>query len=543
MHERPVLLALLALSLALALAGLVVISILFLRQRRKLKSINQEDLPFNLGKLDLLYTLVDSMPDWIYIKDRESRFILANKHMASYHGIAGPEEMTGKTDFDYYPREIAEGFHNDEQMIMDSGKSIINQEEIVRDSKGNELILSTTKIPVKNKSGETVGIVGIGRDITRQKKDQIRLRELSMVASATENVVVTMDADGNFEWVNRGFEERYGTTLDEYVKKKGRNLRDNSSHELIDEILEEVIRTGKPYTYTSRTQDLDSKDAWYQTNITPILDEKGVVTSMFLIDSDITALKKADLQIKQQKYELESQRDLLKNLNASKDRLFSIIAHDLKNPFQAIIGFAELLKDQYNTLDQPQVNEYLACIYNSSTSAYDLLYNLLEWARAQTRSIRIRPQQLVVRKEVGEILDLLCAQSKNKEIALINDVEPDFHLLADVNMLHTILRNLVANAIKYTFEGGKITVSATRNEKHVEIHVSDTGLGMAEDKIKTLFSIDKAESTPGTSGETGTGLGLLVCYEFLAMNNGFMKVQSEPEKGSTFTISLPAEKE
>ncbi|MFH0758382.1 MAG: PAS domain-containing protein [Bacteroidota bacterium] len=539
MYERPVLLALLA--MLLALAGLLVISILFIRQRRMLKSISKEDLPLNLGKLDLLYTLVDSMPDWIYIKDRESRFILANKHMASYHGIESPEEMTGKTDFDYYPGEIARGFHNDEQMIMDSGESIINKEEVVRDSKGNELILSTTKIPVKNKSGETVGIVGIGRDITRQKKDQVRLRELSMVASGTGHVVVIMDADGNFKWVNRGFEIRYGATLDEFVKKRGRNLRENSSQELIDEILVEVIRTGKPYTYTTRTMDLDSKDAWYQTIITPILNDRGAVTSMFLIDSDITALKKADLQIKQQKYELESQRDQLKNLNASKDRLFSIIAHDLKNPFQAIIGFAELLKDQYNTLDQPEVNEYLACIYNSSTSAYDLLYNLLEWARAQTRSIRIRPQQLLVRKEVGEIMDLLCAQAKNKEIALVNDVEPDTAVLADVNMLHTILRNLIANAIKYTFEGGKITLSATRKEKHVEIHVNDTGLGMTEDKIKTLFSIDKAESTPGTSGENGTGLGLLVCYEFLEMNNGFMKVQSEPGEGSTFTVTLPAE--
>ncbi len=514
-------------------------TVLYIRQNRKHKKTDKEDLALDIGKLDLLNALVNSMPDWIYIKDRESRFILANKHMASYHKLSSPEKMTGKTDFDFYPKEIAQGFRNDEQKIMDSGESIINQEEKILDKQGKEVILSTTKIAVKNQSGETVGIVGIGRDITRQKRDQMRLKELSMVASGTENVVVILDADGNFEWVNRGFEEHYGCTLEVFIEKNGRNLRQNSSNGQIDEILNEVILSGKPYTYTSRSQDQAAKDVWYQTNITPVLNEEGIVNSMFLIDSDITAVKQADLQIKQQKYELEAQRDQLKILNASKDRLFSIIAHDLKNPFQTIIGFADLLKDDFNTMDQDQVHEYLECIHNSSTSAYDLLYNLLEWARAQTQSIRIRPVQVDIRKEVGEILDLLSAQAKNKKIILTNEVDSGLHVYADLNMLHTILRNLVANAIKYTFEGGKITLSAKRNKDLVEISVNDTGLGMAEDKIKTLFSIEKGESTPGTSGESGTGLGLLVCYEFLEMNNGSLRVQSEPEKGSTFTISLP----
>lgn len=310
MLEYQLILDVLAISLfpwfyiILPTAAFMLMLILYTRRQRTYVKSGTGKMASYRRKLELLYALVDSMPDWIYIKDRESRFILSNKHMSNYHGISNPEEMTGKTDFDYYPEDIAAGFREDEVRIMESGKSIVNKEEKIQDPEGNEAILSTTKLPVRDKARNIIGIIGIRRNITRQKKDQMRLKELSMVASGTENVVVIMDADGNFEWVNRGFESRYGSTIEEFVKKKGRNLRETSSKEGIEEILDEVKKTGKPQTYISRMQVADSEDAWSQTNITPILNDEGEIISMFLIDSDITALKKADLQIKQQKYQL-----------------------------------------------------------------------------------------------------------------------------------------------------------------------------------------------------------------------------------------------
>ncbi|MDX2432869.1 MAG: PAS domain-containing protein [Bacteroides sp.] len=526
---------------ALAMAGLLLMIVLYLRQKRLFSGPESKKPTSKLENLDLLYTLVDSMPDWIYIKDHESRFILANKHMASYHGINDPGEMIGKSDEDYYPPELAKAFYADEQEIMRSGKSLINHEENLIYPTGEQLVLSTTKIPVFDKKGKTVGIVGIGRNITTQKEDQQRLRELSTVASGTENVVVIMDREGNFKWVNKGFETRYGSTLEEFIALKGGNLRQLSSKEEINEILDEILKTGKPYTYSSRSLDADSKDAWYQTNITPIVNDKGEISSIFLIDADITVLKKADLQIKQQKYELESQRDQLKNLNTSKDRLFSIIAHDLKNPFQSIIGFSELLREDFSALNTKQVEEYLECIHTSSTTAYELLYNLLEWARSQTKSIKIQPIPIEVRELGSEILSLFSGQAKNKEILLRNKVNKELLVVADLNMLKTILRNLVANALKYTSTGGSISISGSVDGDMVNISVSDTGVGMEEEKVKTLFSVEKGESTPGTSGELGTGLGLLVSYEFLQLNKGVFKVDSKMGEGSTFTISLPQE--
>ncbi len=524
----------------LAITGLIIFSILFAQQNRVLKQFNRKDLVNNLKKLDLLYTLIDNMPDWIYIKDRESKFILANKHMANSHGIENPEVMNGKTDFDYHPEEMARSFYDDEQDIMKSGVPIVNKEEKVVDKLNGEFVLSTTKIPIRDKSRNIVGIVGIGRDITRQKEAEKRLKQLSMVASSTENVVVVMDKDGDFEWVNNGFEARYGCTMQEFIKKKGLNLLINSSNENIAEIVGEINKTKKPYTYSSRTRDIHGNDAWYQTNITPILSEDGEINSLFLIDSDITGIKKADLQIKQQKYELESQRDQLRKLNTRKDRLFSIIAHDLKNPFLSIIGFSDLLKEGYHDLKEEQILEYLDCIHSSSTSAYDLLFNLLEWARAQIKTIDINPEKIGIEHLIGEIMELLAVQAKDKHIQFENSVEPNLKILADRNMVHTILRNLISNAIKFTEVGGSVKFTTKKYKNRVSISVKDSGIGISEEKIKTLFSLEKSKCTIGTSGETGTGLGLLVCKEFLQLNEGKIGVTSKSGYGSTFTITLPA---
>ncbi|HER08564.1 MAG TPA: PAS domain S-box protein [Bacteroides sp.] len=524
----------------LAVAGFVFLAVILVRQYHMFRQFDRKHFFRHIKQIKLLYTLIDSMPDWIYVKDRKSRFILTNKHLAASHGIRSPDEMIGKTDFDYYPESLARTFFSDEQAIMKDGKPIVNKEEVLTGQKEGDVVLSTTKIPVRNKRDQVVGIVGIGRDITRQKHVEERLKQLSQVASSTENVVVIMDGSGNLEWVNRGFEEKYGCSLEEFVKKNGRNLRACSSNENIGEILNEIIVTGRSQSYSSRARDRFGNDVWYQSNITPVIDDQGKVSSLVLIDSDITGLKKADLQIKQQKYELEAQRDQLRKLNARKDKLFSIIAHDLKNPFQAIIGFSELLKSEYNRMDQERVREYMELIHDSSSSAYELLFNLLEWARAQTGAIRVSPGPVCIKELIPDIIDLNALHMKEKQVRSENLVDEKIVAFADRNMVHTILRNLTSNAIKYTPSGGKVTLDASEKNGSVEVSVSDTGVGISEEKIKTLFSLEKGKSTAGTAGETGTGLGLLVCEEFLSLNRGKIRVTSQPGRGSTFTITLPA---
>ncbi len=408
-----------------------------------------------------LRTLIDNMPDRIYIKDRKSRFIIGNIHVAKVMGANNPEELIGKTDFDFYEKSMAEEYFRDEQKIMSENRSIINKEERGLNPGGQHIIVSTTKVPVCDDKGRVIGIVGIGRDITLQKSAEKKLIEktenlqeanvlleerqeeiqqqseelqtqaehllsinkelekLSLVASKTDNVIVIMDKDGNFEWVNIGFEKRYGMKLEEFIHKNGRNLRQTSANEEINHVLDEVIRTRKPAIYESRSFDANKQPIWSQTTISPVLDEKNELVRIIAIDSNITKIKLAEEQINLQKKELEKNRDELKKLNATKDKFFSIIAHDLKNPFHSIMGFSDLLTRSYASIEEDKRLEFIQLIKDSSTSAYSLLENLLHWARTQTNKIKFSPERISLKEIINENFQMLSVNAQNKKIKLI----------------------------------------------------------------------------------------------------------------------------
>jgi len=275
------------------------------------------------------------------------------------------------------------------------------------------------------------------------------------------------------------------------------------------------------------------------------------------IASQAASLRMANIELKERKEELEvaaeelrtqseelslSNHELLK-LNATKDKLFSIIAHDLKNPFQAILGFSELLSNQLDTLDGEQIKQYLHAISQSSRSAYALLENLLEWARSQTNSIRFEPVEFEIKEITETSFQLLRLHAENKKISLISGIAMGTKAYADKNMITTVVRNLINNAIKFTGEGGRIVVSARSDGEWTIIQVEDNGIGMSPQTLEKLFSIDKTRSIPGTAGESGTGLGLIICKEFTEKNHGQITVQSEEGKGSCFSILLPASKD
>jgi len=529
-----------------------------------------------------LRTLIDNMPDRIYIKDRKSRFIIGNTHVAEIMGASNPEELTGKTDFDFYDKTMAEEYYRDEQKIMNENIRIINKEEKGLDPTGKEVIISTTKVPVYDDKGNVIGIVGIGRDIAPQKafekklieksehlqeanvlleerQEEIQqqseelqtqaehlitinkeLEKLSLVASKTDNVIVIMDKDGNFEWVNTGFEKRYGMKLDTYISKYGRNLRDASSNTQINEVLDKVIRTRRPDIYEAMSMDADNKPVWSQTTISPVLDDNGNLVWIIAIDSNITGIKLAEQQINVQKKQLEKNQDELKKLNATKDKFFSIIAHDLKNPFHSIMGFSDLLTRSYDSIEEDKKREFIQLINDSSTSAYSLLENLLHWARTQTNKIKFNPTEINLSDIITENFQMLSVNAQNKKIDLAGPEVKGITAHADYNMVNTILRNLISNAIKFTSEGGKVTVTVTDKDDRKIISVKDTGIGMSEKDRQKLFKLDEFHTTSGTDGETGTGLGLIVCKEFVKKHGGDLKVDSNEEKGSSFTFDLPA---
>jgi signal transduction histidine kinase len=251
-------------------------------------------------------------------------------------------------------------------------------------------------------------------------------------------------------------------------------------------------------------------------------------------------------QLLKEKYNLENALTLLseanvnlKHLNATKDKFFSIIAHDLKNPFTSLIGFSDLLIKNSAKYKPEEVIEFATAMNNVSKRTYSLLGNLLEWARLQTGNL-IPQMMKVIPSDIVDEVKLLCKPMADaKNISLSTDIEANDCILADKEMLKTILRNLVTNSLKFTFPGGLIEIKTHRDAENILFVISDTGIGIKPEFIKRIFDIDCELSAKGTAGENGTGLGLILCREFVDKHNGKIWVESEIGKGSEFKFTIP----
>jgi len=229
----------------------------------------------------------------------------------------------------------------------------------------------------------------------------------------------------------------------------------------------------------------------------------------------------------------------LSKLNATKDKLFSIIAHDLRSPFNCILGFTNLLIENFKNYEDAEVEESLGNISLSAKNTLVLLDNLLNWARSKTGQIDVEPENLDLSPLIEEVFELSSLSAKNKNIVLNYAYSEEIIIFSDLNMLKTIIRNLISNAIKFTNPGGQIFVSASKKDTFVEIAVSDNGVGMDEATRNKLLNPDTHETALGTAGEKGSGLGLMLCKEFVEKQGGEIWVQSVLGKGSVFRFSLP----
>jgi len=260
-----------------------------------------------------------------------------------------------------------------------------------------------------------------------------------------------------------------------------------------------------------------------------------------VVANDQIQEKNVILQLKQE--EIITQNEKLNELNATKDKFFSIIAHDLKNPFNSILGFSELLVTNLSVISPEKLLKMVTTINTSAKSAFKLLENLLEWARTQTGKIEFKQERTSLKSVFDNVSDITQSIALNKNISLGFELTKDIEVFVDRNMVNTILRNLITNAIKYTHKGGTINVMAGVNEHQTSISVIDNGVGIDPTMIDKLFKISEKVSTAGTEKETGTGLGLLLCKEFVEKHGGQIRVTSEWGKGSEFVFTLPLYKD
>jgi PAS domain S-box-containing protein len=261
-------------------------------------------------------------------------------------------------------------------------------------------------------------------------------------------------------------------------------------------------------------------------------DQNGTIVKSLGMVHDITEQKKVELGL------IENEKRL-RELNSTKDKFFSIISHDLKGPFTSIIGFSELLIERISKKDFTRAEEFATIINSSSLRAMDLLTNLTEWARVQTGRMEFNPGEADLIAIINEVIELLKAAVLQKSVSIMKALPLSLPVLADKAMISTVLRNLISNSIKFSYPDGKIFISAVTQGNEVRVEVRDFGVGINKVTIGRLFRAGESVSTTGTRNEEGTGLGLILCKEFISKHGGEIWVESEEQKGSTFSFTLP----
>ncbi len=243
---------------------------------------------------------------------------------------------------------------------------------------------------------------------------------------------------------------------------------------------------------------------------------------------------------KQAEEEIKKRNEELSKSNAEKDKFFSIIAHDLRGPMSAFVSITEILRNDFQTMTNEEVRDLTTGMGKDASNIYRLLENLLEWSRLKRGTIDFKPEKINLRKAIDAGSDIVLPLARKKGIKIDLSVSDDLQVIADEHMFETVVRNLVSNAVKFTPVGGKVKVSASLSGNNsVEIKIKDTGIGMDQDMISKLFLLNEKTSRKGTEGESSSGLGLLLCKEFIEKQCGKIWVESEEEKGSTFYFKIP----
>jgi PAS domain S-box-containing protein len=275
---------------------------------------------------------------------------------------------------------------------------------------------------------------------------------------------------------------------------------------------------------------------WLNVSAAPFpVSDLGII----VVYTDITRRIEAEIKLREHDQQMEKYVHELKILNHTKDKFFSIIAHDLKNPFGSLLGASEYLYKEIDKHDTQKARKLSKILYDSSKNAFDILANLLDWSRSQTGSLEFDPRRIDLYDMVYRNVQLTALQAAEKEIKISMKVEEGLRCNADPNMLDTILRNLLINALKYTHPGGEVVIEAIRNADAILVSVKDNGIGIPEEDLDKLFRIDVKYVNNGTNNERGTGLGLILCSEFIHLHGGKIWVESRLHEGSTFYFTIP----
>jgi len=446
--------------------------------------------------------------------------------------------LVGKTDFDFFSEEHAKQAYDDEQAIILTGQPVIKEERETWTDRPDTWVY-TTKVPLRDDEGKVVGTFGVSRDITRHREVEEELAaERNLLRSLIDNMpdrIYAKDLESRFILCNDAVVKRMGMTNIEDII--GKTDFDFLPHDLAEQFFaneQQIIKSGIPLiNHEESMGNVDGIPRWNLSSKVPLRNLMGNIIGVVGMGRDITDRKLVEEEIKRK-------NELLQVTNAEKDKFFSIIAHDLRSPLSAFVAATQILAEEIQTMNMEEIREITQNLKTSATNIYTLLENLLEWSRLRRGGMDFVPEKLNLKEKIESCIDVLTESARKKRIELTFSIPDEMEVFADNHMIDAIIRNLVSNSVKFTPAGGKINVAAVYSNNHfIEIKISDSGIGMTPELKNKLFMINEKTSRNGTEGELSTGLGLLLCKEFIEKHNGKIWVESEVGDGSIFSFTIP----
>lgn len=380
-------------------------------------------------------------------------------------------------------------------------------------------------------------LIGTTADITERKEAEIELQKseekFRNVFEGSGIGMAILSLDGQFIKVNKVYCEMLGYSEAEFLHTNFRDLTHPGDIEKSIGLVKDLLTSevSESSLIEKRYITKNGEIIWALTTISLMSDFENKPLYFIVQVQDITKRKRNEEQVI--KYAEE-----LKNLNAAKDKFFSIISHDLRSPFNSLLGLTEFLTHSYTEMNPSEIKQSILNIYNSAQQVYNLILNLLEWSMLQSGRLKVEKSVINLAELGMEIINLYKEGANNKKLELVNNMNENIFIYADKYMIDTIIRNFVSNSIKFTNPGGKIIIKGVINGDNAEVSVTDTGIGISPENQKNLFRIDEQFRRDGTANEKGTGIGLILCKEFTEKNGGVLWVESEEGKGSRFSITV-----
>ena len=479
--------------------------------------------------------IMESTMNTIVLIDKNGIIIESNEGHASRFGLTR-KDIVGKSLYEFLPKEIADRRYTNVKRVLESGNPLSGDDE--RDGKWTHFMINP--VFVNGIISDKVAV--FAEDITVRKEIENRLRErerqLSTLIGNLPGFVYKClnDRDWTMEYISDGITTIAGYHPSELIANEKITYNDlihPDYREYVWSELQKKIEKNERFQveYPILTKDGSVRWVWEQGR--GIFSDEGILLSLEGFITDITEKKLAEEKLKESEVGL-------RELNATKDKLFSIIAHDLRNPFHNLLSMSELLSDDIESLSKDQIIRFGSEMHAIIKNQYQFMENLLTWARLQKNDFQYKPDLLNVQKQIVSAFQLLQPLAQAKSIALTSTVNPGITVFADAIMLQIVLQNLITNGIKFTQRGGCVAIHASSDGQEVKITILDTGIGMKPEQTEKLFDIISKISRRGTEDEKGSGLGLILCKEFVEKQGGFITVESTPGIGSKFVLTLPA---